>query len=169
MNGIPVIGIICGGFFLLLFGAIGILLIFKSVNDKKKVGASANWPSTTGSITRSSVAESVSTSNDDNITHYYPQVTYTYQVAGTTFEGKHIMFGAVESGSHTKAQATIALYPVGKSVSVYYNPADPKEAVLERQSKSSNIMLILGIVFLVMALCTLCIGVGSIGAQYLAK
>ncbi len=169
MNGFPVIGIICGGFILLLFGAIGILLIFKSVNDKKKVGASASWPSTPGSITRSSIAESVSTSDDDNITHYYPQLTYKYQVAGTTYEGKRIMFGAVESGSHTKAQTTITRYPVGTSVSVYYNPADPKEAVLERQSKSSNIMLILGIVFLGMALCTLCIGIGSIAAQYLAK
>lgn len=169
MDKFPIFGILCGGFLLLLFGGAGIWLIIKSIQDKKKVGESAAWPSTVGTITGSTIAESVSTSDDDNITHYRPVITYTYQIAGVSYESKRLMFGAVESGSNKNAQAVVARYPIGASVPVYYNPLDAKEAVLERQSKSSSVMLILGIVFLVMALCTLCIGLVSIVLNYVPQ
>lgn len=169
MDKLPVFGILCGGFFILLFAGVGVWMILKSNKDKKKVGESTNWPSTSGTITDSHITESVSTSDDNNITYYRPAISYKYEVIGTSYESNRLMFGAAQSGSRGGAQTVVAKYPVGSAVTVYYNPVDPKEAVLERQSKSTNVTMILGIVFIVMAVCVGCIGAISIAAQYLPK
>ncbi len=161
-----IIGILCGGLFLLIFIGLGIWLVIKSIQDKKKAGESQNWPSTLGTITQSQVSESVSTSDDD-LPSYHPSVKYSYAVGGESFESNKIYFGAVSSGSQKKAQEVIARYSQGSTVTVFYNPINPKEAVLERQSKSTTVMLVLGIVFVLMAVCILCVGVFSVASQYL--
>jgi hypothetical protein len=167
MDKVPVFGILCGGFFLLLFAGVGIWLILRSVRERKKVGESANWPSVTGVITDSSINKNISASEDDNIPSYSPSISYSYQIGGKDYESKRLMFGAKQSGSYKSAAAVADRYPVGASTPVFYNPADPAEVVLERQSKSSTVALILGIVFLTLSLCTFCIIVGSFASQYL--
>jgi hypothetical protein len=59
-----------------------------------------------------------------------PTVEYEFAVAGTTYRGARISIGDDSGGANT--EATLARYPVGATVTVYYDPADPTDCVLER-------------------------------------
>ncbi len=59
-----------------------------------------------------------------------PLVEYDYQVNGQPFRGDRIMIGGANSES--ELELVLGQYPLGAKVSVYYNPADPRQAVLER-------------------------------------
>jgi hypothetical protein len=149
---------VCGGFFFLVFLGLGIFLIYRTQQSKKKAQLSQNWPATQGQITDSHVSRSVDTDSDGSTsTAYSAQVAYTYQVLGQAYNGSKIAFGFNPSYSNqSKAQATAARYPVGSAVAVYYDPANPSDAVLERQASGSNVALILGIIFIVVGVCIAC-------------
>ena len=154
----PLIGMLCGGFFFLLFLGLGIFLIYRTQQSKKKAAASQNWPSTTGQITDSHVSRSQSTDSDgETIASYSARVAYTYQVGGQTYSGENIAFGFNPSyNNQPKAQAAAARYPMGSQVSVYYDPGNPSDAVLERQAPGSKVGMIVGIIFIVTSVCLAC-------------
>jgi hypothetical protein len=154
----PLIGTLCVGFFFLLFLGIGIFLIYRTQQSKKKAQISQSWPSTTGQITDSHVSRSQSTDSDgDTSTSYSARVAYTYQVGGQTYSGQNIAFGFNPSYSNeSKAQADAARYPVGSQVPVYYDPTKPSDAVLARQASGSNVVMILGIIFIAIGVCVAC-------------
>jgi hypothetical protein len=149
------IGFACLGIFLLAFGGGGIYLIIASRKTRAQAEASQNWPAAAGSVLRSEVGESTSTDSDgDTSTTYHPVVEYTYQVGGQSFTGRRITFGPVTGNSNPrKAQEVLSRYPSGGAVQVYYNPQKPDEAVLEKRASGTNVMLILGIVFLAITAC----------------
>jgi hypothetical protein len=154
----PLIGMLCGGLFLLLFLGLGIFLIYRTQQSKKKAELSQNWPATQGQITDARVSRSVDTDSDGSTsTTYSAKVAYTYQVGGQDYNGHNITFGFNPSySSQSKAQATIARYQVGSQVPVYYDPSNPSDAVLARQASGSNASMILGIIFIVIGVCLAC-------------
>ena len=156
----PMIGLLCGGFFVLVFAGIGAFLIYQSVRNRQKADASQSWPATSGQITEAHVSHHTSTDSDgDSSDHYTPNVKYTYQAIGQEYEGTKFGFGFQQSyGSSGKAQAALARFPVGAQVTVYYNPNNPAEAVLERKAGGSTLSLVLGIIFLAVSLCVGCPG-----------
>lgn len=152
------VGIGIGGCFVAIFGLAGIGMLVKYFLDKKKAGESQNWSSAMGKITESYVRRKVSTDSDgDTTTSYYPEVRYTYQYLGTEFSGDRIAFGGKVGGGQNKAYTAISSYPVGKDVTVYYDPNNPEDAVLERRMAGAT-YLIMGIIFLFFALASVCIG-----------
>lgn len=162
MDNLNWIGPLIGGCFVGIFFIIGLVLIIKSVKDKKKAEASSVWPATQGKVTGSTIEEHTSYDEDHHQrTTFRAVIHYTYSVMGTPYESNKIDFGAAAAGSYKSAQEMMARYPVDATVPVYYNPNDPKEAVLIREAKSSMVMMILGIVFIVIALCVGSIGVAS--------
>jgi hypothetical protein len=166
MANFPVFGVLCGGFFLLLFLGVGIWLIVRSIRERNKVDESQGWPTTLGQVIHNSVAESFAAS-DGSVASYHPEITYSYKVHGQDYESSRIMIGAVPSGSQKSARDVTVRFPPGASVTVYYNPADPKESILERKSKSASASLVIGIVFIVLSIVTFCVMVSSIAVQYL--
>ncbi len=156
---IPLIfGLLCGGILALAALGVGIALIVLGVRTRKKTQASQSWSSTVGEITRAEVRTNISTDSEGDTTYsYVPSVEYVYQVEGTPYTGKAIAFGASRSYSNrTKAEAQLGKYPVGGRVTVYYNPENPGEAVLERQAVGTNFMTIGGVVLIVVGLCVTC-------------
>jgi hypothetical protein len=159
MNASAWVGPLIGACFVGIFFVVGIVLIIKAVRDRKKAEASAVWPSTAGTVTESTIEETYTRDEDGHReTHFKPVVRYTYQVVGSSYTGNQIAFGGGSSSNYKSAQQTIAAYPVGAQVTVYYNPEKPEEAVLERRAASSKVLLIVGIVFLVVSLCAGVIG-----------
>jgi hypothetical protein len=154
----PLIGLFCGGIFILGFAAAGVFLIYQTIRSRQKAEASQDWPATAGQITEARVSRHTSTDSDgDTSEHYSPIVRFRYQVASQEYEGSKIAFGFQQSfGSHAKAQSALARFPVGAQVSVYYDPSNPSDAVLERKAGSSTVSLVLGIIFLVVSLCLGC-------------
>jgi hypothetical protein len=60
-----------------------------------------------------------------------PQVDYEFPVTFDKFRGNRISIGEIIDGS-PEVEAALRRYPVGANVPVYYNPANPRESVLER-------------------------------------
>jgi hypothetical protein len=158
------IGIICGGGIILLFFAIGAFLLYNSFKGRQKAGESQRWPNTGGQITEARVTRSMHTDSDGDTSYSYePHVRYTYQVGGREYFGEKITFGFKQTySSESKALNVLARFPLGGQVNVFYNPANPEDAVLERTAGGSNISLVIGIVFILISLCIGCPLVGGL-------
>ncbi|NJD61017.1 MAG: hypothetical protein C3F13_01220 [Anaerolineales bacterium] len=151
-------------FLTVLFIAIGVILIFVHRLNKRKAEESTRWLATTGAIKESRVKQGssmlMSSDEDGESTPVYtPEISYTYQVAGVEYASKRISFGGTKSYSKPEnAEKDVALYPVGKEMTVYYDPKNPKEAVLDRTAKISNMILIMGIMFIIIGVVTVVVG-----------
>jgi hypothetical protein len=88
------------------------------------------WPSTSGTVLISTL-QSRRSGKSHSI---YPVVGYQYTVDGQTYTSQTIKAGDQFMNIRVsgQAQATVARYPVGSTVTVYYNPANPSESALER-------------------------------------
>lgn len=80
------------------------------------------WPTATGTVVVSGVALSRG---------YFPNVEYRYVHEGQSYYGIEVNSGAVGRAWKSMAQRISLRYPVGASVTVYVNPRDPKDSVLE--------------------------------------
>ena len=167
---VTILGAVCGAAFVLGFIGTGVFLIYRNLQSRKRAEASQGWPSTVGQIGESRVTHSTHTDSEgDTSDSYAPYVEYTYQVAGQTFTGRDITFGFKQGyGNASKAQAVLAQYPVGAQVSVYYDPADPQQAVLERKAGGYGVGLALGIVFLAVGTCLGCGGIFALFSTLMA-
>jgi hypothetical protein len=97
-----------------------------------RVRQAAGWQTTMGRVIESRVDDAVSNSSIRNpLIDHRPRVAYEFSVNGRAFVGDRIGFGDDSGGANT--EATLARYPVGRAVQVYYDPANPEESVLERE------------------------------------
>ena len=123
MNSDLIITIAAIGFIFLLFNVIFLGVIFTAQKDAAAV---TKWPTTTGTVLMSTL-ESRRTNNGRHA--QYPVVLYSYQASGRTYQGNRIAPGPEVGG--TGAPKRLAGYETGSQVTVYYNPNDPSDAVLE--------------------------------------
>jgi hypothetical protein len=65
-----------------------------------------------------------------------PDITYVYTVDGVEHRGKRISIGEIKPDS-PEVEAALDRYQVGRAGPVFYNPAKPDEAVLERDPPAS--------------------------------
>ena len=91
----------------------------------------AAWPQAPGRITKSEVgAVHRQRSGEASDVLNVPAVEYEFSAKGKTFTGSRISIGEDSGGANT--EATLAHYPLGATVKVFYDPADPNTCVLER-------------------------------------
>src|SRR5258705_6808470 len=128
--------------------AVAALLIGIGWFSRQKVKASQAWPSAPGRVVGAGVEES---GGSEGGTVYRALVTYSYQVGGQEFQNNRRVFGdTVSSSNRGAAERTAARFVAGSSVPVYYNPANPQDAVLERTSGVAGLMFGLGALFVVL-------------------
>jgi hypothetical protein len=111
------------------FGAVGWYLYNQNKKAKAVKQASLSWLPTMGTVIKSRVE----VSGGENST-VSPKVIYTYEVRGQLYQCDQIRAGDKfwSVSSSQTAYETIDRYPEGLDVTVYYNPANPAEATLER-------------------------------------
>lgn len=89
--------------------------------------ASEHWPTVTARVVSSGIY-----ANGKGVgVSWAPKVEYQYQVAGTAHHAskiRYLMRTFYDQGSATDVEAP---YPVGRLVSVFYDPQDPDRSVLE--------------------------------------
>jgi hypothetical protein len=68
-------------------------------------------------------------------TRNFADVNYTFAAGGNTYRGNRISLS--EDQGNFEVPETLKRYPQGKAVTVYYNPADPNECILERDDPSN--------------------------------
>lgn len=111
---------------------IGAVVWYLSNQNKKAKAvkqASLAWLQTMGTVIKSRVE--VSGGEHSTVS---PRVIYTYEVNGKLYQCDQIRAGDKfwSVNSSQTAYETIDRYPEGLDVTVYYNPANPNEATLER-------------------------------------
>lgn len=112
-----------------VFGGVG-FLIYRTFARSRALGVAAKtWPSTTGKVSKGFVEVSTS----DTSTSYTPKVIYEFTVDSQLYCGDTVRTGiVVMRGGYLGAQQIVDRYPEGSTVTVYYNPANPSQCVLER-------------------------------------
>src|SRR5215218_1163981 len=120
----------------MLLAPLGLLLIVAAYKTLQ-VRAARKCPSTAGKVVVSKAElRKVKVSDSDRAGGYrfeernFAEIVYEYSVAGRKLRNNRVSIG--EDLGNFQVAETIAKYPVGAVVTVYYNPRHPKEAVLER-------------------------------------
>jgi hypothetical protein len=72
----------------------------------------------------------VSKGSEGDVT-YHADIKYQYWVYGRSFTSTKICFGGSGSGSKAAVERMVEKFDVGKSVSVYFYPINPRISVLE--------------------------------------
>lgn len=134
-----------------LFIIIAFILIISGFKQLKLAVSSLTWPSTTGKVISSStLTRKIGTRHS---TRHKADIIYSYQINDNKFIGEIINWGYGYSKQIEKSEAIVNKYPEGKTVEVYYNPNDPKNAVLEPGLTVNSYKNVLGgIVFMLIAI-----------------
>jgi hypothetical protein len=115
----PALNLIAGGVFLV----VAVLL-----TDIPRMIASPGWPTTTGTILYHKFVRVKFKEYDGGFyTDTEVYIRYEYTVAGIAYTSLSI--DAIDTLSHPPSYAN--RFPVGEAVTVYYNPKNPSDAVLE--------------------------------------
>jgi hypothetical protein len=116
-----------------------------------------SWPSVTGSVIAASVRQEVTQGDADSgdSVSYTPLVQYEYQVGAETCQGSRLAFQETGYASHKKAFKVVEAFAAGSPVRVYYDPADPRSAVLERKAPGNNFLMVVGAILVLAAIASL--------------
>lgn len=95
---------------------------------------SRDWPSTPGSVVSTEIRKRITAPGSvDPTSHgWYPQVTYEYRVEDETLRADVIELCGRLRMTPRMAGLIAASYPVGRDVTVYYDPQRPERACLVR-------------------------------------
>jgi hypothetical protein len=128
---ITIVSVICSVVLpLLILGGLGYFLYKRNQQSMAYRQSAQAWQSTTGTIMMSSVQSSYSGGSHST----YPVVVYQYEVHGQRYQSQRIKAGEqfLNVRISGQAEAAVQKYPIGSTVTVYYNPSNPAESVLER-------------------------------------
>jgi hypothetical protein len=99
---------------------------------------SAYWPTTKGEVVWSDIV--VETGRDDTgrtATRYGAAIRYRYVLGGQRFESTRITWRDGQKTTRSAAQRKLLTrYPVGRAVTVHYDPRRPAMAVLQPENHS---------------------------------
>lgn len=117
----------CLTFFFSIFAIVGVVaLVSLIILPAVRVARATNWVATPCTIVTSSIVSNGSGKDSS----YYPDIAYTYQYDGGSYQSSAINF--LNSSTKSSSTALVRTFPVGKTVQCFVNPADPTQAVLQR-------------------------------------
>ena len=120
----------------MLLAQLGLLLVAAAYKSLQ-VRAAREWPSAAGKVVVSKTeVRKVKVIDSDRAEGHrfeernFADIVYEYSVAGRKLRNNRVSIG--EDRGNFQVAETIAKYPAGAVVTVYYNPLHPDQAVLER-------------------------------------
>lgn len=142
------------GFVLLAGIVLGLFVIVTIPFEMIKKADAETWPARKGVITISYASHKRgSGGRHGNSMYWQAEICGAYNDNGERFCVDRIRYGGFRFGEgEASARETVAKYPVGREVDVYYSPDAPEETVLEAISPWTEMhtLLGLGIGFLVL-------------------
>lgn len=145
---------IVGGLFCSAIALVGLVLFGGGLRALLRAAGSRRWPTVPGKVVESGVATRVAPAvipderelPSREQTVHRPVIRYEYTVKSIVFSSNDIGFGATESSSSGQAGNLAARFPVGREVTVHYDPDDPSEACLQPGIQSTTfIPLVVGL------------------------
>jgi len=112
---------------------VGCGVMFAGVRAIAKGRRMARWPSTAGTISRSYVVERRERDQDVGVQRIFSaEIEFDYAVNGVEYRGKTASLVRLGSTMRRFAEGAVKQYPVGRSVTVYYDPERPADSVIRR-------------------------------------
>lgn len=138
--------------FMIVICAVGVLFMYKAVSGRLKSNKAKSWPTVPGRVLTSEVIEDrFRNATGKASIAYVPDVTFEYNVNGTSYTSKNVIFGET-TYDYLTASRICEKYAVDTTPPVYYNPERPSEAVLAPWSTEGARSFIPGIFFIVAGL-----------------
>lgn len=133
----------------------GVFVGFIARSFWRATDAKLHYVPTTGTVLESRVT----TSHGDHGSTYGFGIRYRYTVGDQSFEGDRYAFGSGSSSDgHGRASELVRRHPAGSKLEVYYDPAKPQEAVIDRVVDPTMFFMMLFMQPFVL------VGVGMLGA-----
>lgn len=153
--------------FLIVLGGcafvLGLGVVIWIVGTKRSHQGTANWPKVTGHMTYAAAVALERETPEGIRRTFTPVLRYTYTVEGVEYEAGKRNFLPSESATYAdrrNAEAVVDRYAAGSVVDVFYNPANPKQAVLEIPAPSAHqAVLFYGVTHLVMGVLIVALGI----------
>jgi len=141
-------------FFALMLSLLGVFALGIAWFQWRRGEASRSWTRTPGRIVTSRVEE-VQGPSEEGYPKYRSMIGYEFSANGRSYQGAETAVGS--SAASTSSDATWARreterFPVGREVTVHYDPADPRRAVLEPGVPQLLPLVAVGMVLLVAGL-----------------
>jgi hypothetical protein len=119
-------------FVIAILAIVAISIYLARRRAKRRNRAAQSWPTIEGKILTSKVLQNSDSESEPG--DYRASVTYSYTLNGKDYKGRRIGFLTFAS-TQQKAAAVAARYLPGASVMVHYDPANPKDSVLELEPR----------------------------------
>jgi Protein of unknown function (DUF3592) len=146
------------------FVLIAVGLLIWALRGRGKAKGAQNWPYAMGTVLHANVeARRSSNGRGGTSTSYYPVVVYEYEVLGHRYHSSKLNFAAIGYGMSSMAEAKAAPYLPGNRVTVYYDPNEPGNAVLERNAPGSSVLLWVVLLIIVILTFTVAVMLGAFG------
>jgi len=108
--------------------ATAMLLVWFFHYATRRAEESAYWPIAEGNV----IAASMKVIGGSDQSRFRPLVEYAYRVGDRDYRSDRIQWGALtDLPSRSAAAKVVGHYQTGKSVKVYYDPRQPRVAVLQ--------------------------------------
>lgn len=118
---------------------VAFVTLFHSMRGYNRAKSTRTWTSTTGKVVRSRVKTDRDPSMNSEETMYVPEIRYKYMVDGKEYTGKRIGYRAYSSTDSKEVKQALDEYAKKDKIEVYYNPAHPEKAVLERGGEDFHV------------------------------
>ena len=116
------------------FFAAGIALIVVGIAQRSQLVAARRWATVDGEILAARVIED---ENADGGKRYEPDIQYAYTVDGVRHLGTRRQLIVLAPLSRAYAEGIVQRYAPGSRATVYYDPGQPRDAVLEIPTTSA--------------------------------
>jgi Protein of unknown function (DUF3592) len=131
------------GFVLLAGIAFGLFVVVTIPFEMVKKAEAEGWPSRKGVITHSYVSQQ---RGSTGAPYSKVEICGNYKDTGERFCVRRVRYGGFRwGGGKASALQTVARYPVGSQVDVYYSPDDSRETLLEARSPWTEMFVLLGL------------------------
>lgn len=125
--------------FVIIFAVImcGVLLVFDGLivsTFVKQQGANRSYLPVDAVVTNVSIRSTVSSvpGNARRDSDFKPVIEYGFEINGQQYTGDQYSFVLWGRGNPDYPQSIIDQYPVGSAITVYYDPSDPAQSVIDR-------------------------------------
>ena len=130
-----------------IFGVMGASLLVYGWNLNRQRKVAPGWPSVKGKVTSSQVDRtSVSTGRIGfSPVVFVPVIQYSYQVNDLAYQRDNLASGKADAYNSVTAQNVVDRYRPGKVVTVYYNPSNPGEALVDLDPRKGDFYVRAGV------------------------
>jgi len=112
--------------------------------------AAGTWRRVAGTLHEASLTEDVTwDSQNDEVTEYLPVVRYSYSAGGQQHEGTRAFHARSKFADQRRANAWLAQRKAGAPTTVWHDPADPAQSVLEIDRPSRAVLFVAGVFALI--------------------